>query len=750
MLFFYSIAIFVNAALLFLVQPMFARLVLPLLGGSPAVWNTSLVFFQAALLAGYAYAHASSRWLGVKRQVALHLILLLVPVFLLPIGIPAGWVPPADSNPIPWLLALLCVAVGLPFFVVSAGSPLLQKWFASSGHTTASDPYFLYAASNLGSMLALLAYPIFVEPLLHLPDQSRWWSVGYYLLFALTGLCAVFVWRGRQPEQGIADVETAEVTSPKEAPAEIALTWKRIARWVMLAFVPSSQMVSVTTYLTTDIAAIPLLWIIPLSVYLLSFIMAFARRPLLPHIFWARALPMILLPLIVAMMSGVNHPLTLLVPLHVVALFIVAMACHGALAEDRPPASHLTEFYLWISVGGVLGGAFNALLAPVIFKTVVEYPITLVLACLLGVKPDKANVETTAQVQAESKKPILDIALPLAVFVVTSVVILVLQSRGKLNNTESLGLMFGVPALLAFGFSRRPLRFALAVGGIMLAGRLFYKGGLENQVELYERSFFGVHRITVDAQKRHRMLLHGNTMHGLESLDPALQGEPLAYYGRSGPVGDLFRALSQSLPSFQNIGLVGLGAGSIAAYAQPGQQWSFYEIDPIVARVASDPQYFTFLRDCRAPHKIILGDGRLKLESVSDGSFDVLILDAYSSDALPMHLLTREAIKLYRRKCAPHGVLAFNISNRHLDIEPVIANLAHDAGLYAVTRVHQSLSKEELRIGKTSSQWMAVARRKEDLGALNQNDQWEKARADATVGVWTDNYSSLLKVFVWE
>ncbi len=381
MLLLYTIAIFVNASLLFLVQPMFARMVLPLLGGSPAVWNTALVFFQAALLAGYAYAHATSKWLGVKKQAVLHCVLLLIPLFLLPIAVPKGWTPPAETNPIPWLLALLTVSVGLPFFVVSAGSPLLQKWFAATGHKAADDPYFLYAASNLGSMMTLLGYPLFVEPSLHLADQSRLWSYGFGLLILLTFGAAFALWRSK----------ASEVKEPQESRITGSVpTNKRRWRWVMLAFVPSSLMVSVTTYISTDIAAIPLLWIIPLSLYLLSFIVAFASRPLVPPMAWVRALPIILLPLIVTIAARANHPLMILMPLHLLALFVVAMACHGALAQDRPSTDFLTEFYLWISVGGVLGGAFNALLAPVIFHSVVEYPITLVLACWLGLRAENS------------------------------------------------------------------------------------------------------------------------------------------------------------------------------------------------------------------------------------------------------------------------------------------------------------------------------------------------------------------------
>src|SRR2546422_345949 len=349
----YATTIFVTAALLFLVQPMFARMVLPLLGGWPAVWNTCLVFYQAALLAGYLYAHATTSWLGVRRQAALHVGLVLLPLLLLPIGIPSGWTPPAAASPIPWLLALLAVAVGLPFFVVSTTSPLLQKWFAGTGHPSAGDPYFLYAASNLGSMLGLLGYPVLLEPRLRLAEQSRLWSGGYLLLLVFTLACAVLLWRS--PVPALADPSRERLTG---------LAARRRLRWVLLALVPSSLMLSVTTFISADVEAIPLLWVIPLAIYLLTFVLVFARRPLVPHALMVRVLPIALLALVVVLVKRANQPLLLIMGLHLGAFFVAAMVCHGELARDRPPPAHLTEFYLWLSVGGVLGGGFNALAAP--------------------------------------------------------------------------------------------------------------------------------------------------------------------------------------------------------------------------------------------------------------------------------------------------------------------------------------------------------------------------------------------------
>jgi hypothetical protein len=351
----FGATIFVSASLLFLVQPMFARMALPLLGGAPAVWNTAMVFYQAVLLAGYAYAHVTMRWLGARRQAGLHLLILLVPLLVLPIALPAGWIPPGDTNPIPWLLALLAAAVGLPFFAVSATSPALQAWLAATGHPAARDPYMLYAASNVGSMLALLAYPVLVERFVHLDSQSRLWAWGYGILVGLAAGCALALWRagaahrGEEPGNG---ATTAPLAAAELGDADRPITPARRARWVLLAAVPSSLMLSVTTYLSTDIAAIPLLWIVPLAIYLLTFALVFGRRRLIPHRVWVELLPVALLPLVLVLVARANEPLLLVIPTHLVVFFVAAMVCHGELAQDRPDPRHLTAFYLRLAVGG--------------------------------------------------------------------------------------------------------------------------------------------------------------------------------------------------------------------------------------------------------------------------------------------------------------------------------------------------------------------------------------------------------------
>ncbi len=735
MLFVYAATIFLSAALLFLVQPMFARMALPLLGGSPGVWNTAMVFYQATLLLGYGYAHVTMTRLGVRRQAVLHLVLLLLPLSALPIGIASGWTPPTSANPIPWLLLLMTVAVGAPFFVVSTSSPVLQRWFAATGHPAAADPYFLYAASNAGSMLALLAYPVLLEPRLELVRQSRLWAVGYLLLVVLFAGCAWLLWRASKAPPVI---NTAAAGAAADAPEEsdAGLTRGQRLRWVLLSFVPSSLMLSVTTHLSTDVAPVPLLWIIPLALYLLTFILVFARRPLLPQALLVRAMPVtvVALALILAMRS--TQPLFLLIALHLISFFVIAMVCHGEIARHRPPTRHLTEFYLWMSVGGVLGGIFNALLAPLLFSAVAEYPLTLVLACLLAPRPE-GMVSTRRQ-------RLLDGALPLALGLLTVGLTKVVGVSAISSGQLALASIFGPPVLLAFFASRRPVRFGLGIAAILAAGSLW---PLDYSRALYvERSFFGVHRVTQGIVSANHFLIHGSTQHGMQSRDPARRREPLTYYYRTGPIGQMFAALP--VPAQGSVAVVGLGTGTLAAYGKKDQRWTFFEIDPAVERIARNPAFFTYLQDSSADIEVTLGDARLSLAR-SARKYDRIILDAYSSDAVPIHLITREALALYMSRLKENGVVAFHISNRHLDLEPVLAGLARDAGLICLIQRDMDIAAAESAAGKSISVWAIMARNRAHLGALAQDRRWTVAREQPNMALWTDNYSSIFRVFNW-
>ncbi len=547
MLFLFTFTIFLGALLLFWVQPMAGRMLLPLLGGVPAVWNTAMVFYQATLLAGYAYAHFATKQLGVRRQAALHLPLLLLPLLALPITIPHGWDPPTNHNPIPWLLTVLAVMVGLPFFIVSATSPLLQRWFSTSGHRDAHDPYFLYAASNCGSLLALISYPVLIEPHLRLSQQGRYWAIGYVVLLVFTGACGIWTWRTAR------NLILAAEPAPKTVVEQ--LTIQRRLRWIMLAFVPCSLMLSVTTYITTEVVPIPLMWVIPLGIYLLTFILVFAKRQLIPHRWMAWALPFAVV-ILVTMLGRMTlkgnsfEDLPWPMAVHFAGLFIVAMFCHGELAKDRPSVAHLTEFFLWISTGGVFGGIFNALLAPLIFPTVIEYPVTLLLACLL--LPQRRTEKTAKSARS------LDIVLPACLGLVTAALIQMVERSQISPPNFALALECVPPAVACLFFLCRPLRFALGALAILLASTLALRPEFHNM--LVSRSFFGIYKVELDPRADYiHIFRHGTTMHGMQSLDPKMRRVPLLYFSKSGPLGEVIGTLPKELK--QHVGVIGLGAG---------------------------------------------------------------------------------------------------------------------------------------------------------------------------------------------
>ena len=641
---------FVSAALLFLVEPMFAKMALPLLGGSAAVWTTCLVFFQITLMAGYAYAHGLMKLTGFRGQVAVHGVVLLASLPLLPIHVPTGWAPPAQPDPVWWLVRLLVVAVGLPFFALSATTPILQKWFARSGHASSGDPYFLYAASNSGSILGLLSYPFVLEPFLRLSEQRRLWTCGYGLFLLLAGISILWVWRFSLESIALDGAPKLDASMEKAAASEPEnLAQRQRFRWIAFAFIPSSLMLGVTTALTTDIPAIPLFWVLPLAIYLLTFVLVFARKSALSHVWLIRRMPFLILAAALPMVLKSVLPFAFFLLMELGALFVVAMVCHGELARDRPVPRHLTEFYFWVSAGGVLGGAFNALLAPAIFRTVAEFPIALVLAAI--VCPPLDAIEETSRDRA------FDYLLLLALGIAVAAGILGLQAKGVAPGRAYNLIIFAPSALLCLRFGKRPRRFAMGLAALILASQ-FYAGPYGHILHS-ERSFFGVYRVTNDVEKNCLVLLHGSTLHGEQSLDVSRACEPLAYYTRSGPIGQVFKAYQRS-PVENNVAVIGLGAGVMASYHQPGQQFTFYEIDPTVLHIAQNPRYFTYLSNCGASARVILGDARRSIPEAPPASYGMMVLDAFSGDSIPTHLLTREALALYLSKLAPHGILVYS------------------------------------------------------------------------------------------
>ena len=736
------LAMFVSATLLFLVEPMLAKMVLPMLGGSPAVWNTCLVFFQAVLLAGYLYAYAVTKWLGRRGQIVAHILLALTAFAVLPLHIPAGWTPPTESNPVFWVLGMLAVTVGLPFFILSGSTPLLQRWFAQSQHSAAKDPYFLYAASNVGSMVGLLGYPFLLEPALRLGTQSRLWMFGYMAYIALIVTCGALIWRTRSV-QVVAD---EVIAAPSHE--DTAASWRQRFRWIILAFVPSSAMMGVTTALTTNVPAIPLFWVLPLALYLLSFVLVFAKRPPISHSWVLRRLPLLLLFSLITFVSSVHLPLPILFTIYLTTLLAIAMECHGELALGRPQVSQLTEFYLWISVGGVLGGIFNSLLAPLIFPTVLEFPLILILAAWLRPAIDQKPEDSVTAKKSKRK----DLLYPLALGVCTAAFILGLPHLARLP-LDFLGplviTIVGALVVWCLGFGNRPVRFAAGLAALLIAGSLFT--GRDGSLRLVKRNFFGVLRVTNSPNGRFRYLIHGGTVHGVQSLDATKSREPLAYYSTTGPAGDIVRAMqakSDARGAKANWAVVGLGAGALACYERPADSLAFYEINPAVKEIALDPRSFTFLAECAPSAKIVLGDARLELNNAPDGSFDLIVLDACSGDMIPMHLVTREALAMYLRKLAPGGMIAFHTSNLYLTLGPTIGALAKDAGLVASIRT-ATVMPQQVDDGVFPSQWIVMARGPADLGGLAQNLQWQPIEVKPGARVWTDDYSDLLHIINW-
>jgi hypothetical protein len=740
--------LFLSAALLFSVQPMVAKMALPLVGGSPAVWCTCMVFFQAALLAGYTYAHATTTLLGVRRQALLHAGLIMLPLLRLPFGITADATRSlsAAENPTGWLLGVLVTTVGLPFFMVSTSAPLLQRWFARTGHSAGTDPYFLYGASNLGSLLALLAYPLVVEPTLRVTMQRMAWATGYGLLVALTLACALVVSRSKdlmvRRSNDLGQSQSKDLVGRSANASATAALLDRVQigqwlRWVALASVPSSLMLGVTTHVSTDIASVPLWWVIPLALYLLSFILTFARRPPLPHAWMVRALPMaaVMLALAMSVSFGIQP---ILIPIHLVTFFLAAMVCHGELARSRPARQHLTAFYLALSVGGVLGGIFNALVAPIVFDRVAEYPLALFLACLFlpVTRPDPGG----------PWRRTLDVAIPIGMCVLLWGLVHWISGRPDASQRYLVAkVLFGLAAVACFSLKDRPIRFALGIGAILLAGET--SAGDLGRVLHQHRNYFGVLRVTYVAAGNYHRLIHGHTLHGQQSLDPERRHEPLTYYHRTGPIGQVFDAF-RTRPPRPDVAVVGLGAGTLACYAEPGQRWTFYEIDPAVERVARRSGYFTFLEDCRADStEVILGDARLRLADAPAHGFGLLVFDAFSSDAIPTHLLTREAIRLYRSKLAGGGMIAFHISNRFIDLAPVLGALARDAELRCLIRRDLDVSPAEVARGKAASVWAVMAERDEDLNGLGVDGNWQSPQIHRGEAVWTDDFSSVIEHF---
>jgi SAM-dependent methyltransferase len=724
----FTLTTFANAALLFLLEPLFSKLVLPALGGSSAVWTTCMMTYQGILLAGYVYVHLGCRWLGVRRHAAVHLALLGASLFFLPVTLARGWTPPTEGTPVFWLLGLLLASIGLPFFCLSAGAPLVQRWFTGTGHPRRDDPYFLYAASNVGSMAALLAYPLAVEPLLGLRTQALTWSGAFGALGLAFAGCAVALWR--------APVRAEDAATPAGLPFP-AIGRARRARWLALSAVPSSLLLGVTAHLSTDVAPVPLLWVVPLALYLLTFVWAFAPRARGPGGGTVRAARLLTLPLVVTLGLGWSVSLPVMVVWEFTAFTLIAAICHARLAADRPPVSALTEYYVWVSFGGLLGGAFNALAAPLLFNGLYEYPIALVAGVALALA-DPAPPSQAGR-RARWWRDAL-VALAVGVLAWACARGLLVRFGPNVPPVNALiGAALGV-VLLACSSSAFRLAAACAAVFVALAAA---RGGSDGEV-LRTRSFYGAYRVLRSRADGRpvNVLFHGSTVHGAQFTDPALAREPLTYYARTGPVGDAFAALPARVTGGR-VAAVGLGTGSLACYAVPGARWTFVEIDPLMVELAARSGHFDYVARCAPGAGMRVGDARLVLTGAPDASYDLLVLDAFTSDAVPTHLLTREAFGVYARLLAPGGVLLVHATNRYLQLDRVVAGGAAAVGLTGWTRRSAATPADVARL-VAPARWIALARDEADLGRLTARPGWH--RLDAPPAVWADDFSNVVSI----
>jgi hypothetical protein len=759
---------FLSALLLFSVQPMFAKMVLPVLGGSPSVWAVAIFFFQAALLVGYCYAHFLIAHASTPHTGLIHLAVCLLAFVALPIGLPSSWGEPPPGEPYLWQIGLFAVAIGLPFVAVSANAPLLQAWFARTGHPHGHDPYFLYAASNLGSLIALLGYPFVLEPAFGLRELSRLWSWGFLVL--VLALALVFaVMRICQAQLG--EEKAGAAVSPSAESGAIKPTWPDRLGWIGLALVPSALLTAFTTHVTTDVASAPLLWVLPLALYLLTFVLVFRDKPLIPR-------PVLLYLHLAAVafalltLSQTKHETWFLTATAgVLVFFTSAMVAHRTLFEARPAARYLTEFYLWMSFGGALGGLSAALIAPKIFSEVFEYPLLLALsmacrpgvfdiaalrrvagsiAALLGRIAPVPERWRTGEMTENDKQNALVLWLIAAGGILTIYWLPWAINRlgisvGEWGTTPVVVALLVVVLLAEF---RRPTRQFIAA--LLVFCALVWLPSAVKRGEA-QRSYFGVYRVQTADDGAYHTLIHGTTLHGAQRIrddegNPVDDPTPATYYYPNSPMAQTINKVRERLGQKKGTyGVIGLGSGSLACHSKEGETWRIFEIDPVIIGIASNPRYFTFLKHCMPKPDIVLGDARLTMAKQKDGAFDLIIVDAFSSDAVPVHLMTAEAIRLYLDKLTPDGVALLHISNRYLDLDSVLG-----ATVQVVPGAHGILVSDDTADGSYAQSTSTVVLFAKSAEALEPFRTFEGVAEldDGDLKPWTDDYSDILGPFL--
>lgn len=716
--------ILLGSFLLFLVQPMIARIALPRLGGTPAVWNSAMLVYQALLLGGYAYAHLLGR-LTPRAQGRVHLAILLAAAVFLPIGL-NDRVLPVGAEPAIWVPWLFAISIGPLFFAVSAQAPLVQRWFAIV--RSGEEPYALYAASNVGSFAGLIAFPLLVEPLMPVTSQRWLWSGGYVALVVMVVSCIRLL-----PASGAqSGVDAAQHSAGKKAAAPDFARW---LTWIVLGLVPSGLMLATSTFISTDLLAMPLLWVLPLALYLLSFSVAFASNRTLADAI-TRYAPMTMIVFGGILMGGVTTAALLAVFIALMVLFVVSVSLHTRLFRLRPTPAHLTSFYLAMSFGGALGGVFSGLVAPVIFDWTWEYPILILATGLL--MPQSFLAQQVARLWLMPRSRLIAIVI----YVVVLAILFVLALGPIANDRASPFLLPTFVAISLLGIvaigARLPYMVVLASGLALFGGLQALNLSIRSNARV--RSYFGVYTVA-DAPRR-RTLIHGTTVHGVQLAgNPTRERTPTTYYVPGSGVGRVMTLAPVLYGPAARIGVVGLGTGTLACYHRPGQRWRFYEIDPTMVRIARRSR-FTFLSRCAPDTPVVIGDARLSLEQQADATLDVLALDAFSSDAVPMHLLTLEAFDTYGRVLSSRGTLAVHISNRYLNLVPVVAAAARAGGWHAAILNYTPDPFEE---DASKSAWVVMTRNADVFDAIRHDGgEWAYVRPRSGFHAWTDDYGTIL------
>lgn len=750
------LAMALGSATMFAVQPMIGKLLAPWLGSVPAVWTTCLLFFQVVLLAGYAYVHWLTKARSMRRQLLLHGTLIVAAALTLPLRLPEWMMNhiPANAFHSIWIFATLILAVGGPAFVLATTAPLIQAWFGSTNHRLASNPYPLYIASNSGSLLGLLSYPFIVEPTLTLSAQRTLWSICWLVYIGLLLVVALLCWQQRR--------ETGPSFLPPPRPQDHTACRRKESnlgeklRWIGLSFVPSSLLLGVTSHLTMDIAAMPLLWTIPLALYLFSWTVSFTDVAPELHRAIRWTTPLAVITAVFLWSANFHDQTRLVLTLHLIAFFLICWSMHRKLYESRPERTQLTSFYMAIASGGAFGGLFNAIVAPAIFSGLAEYPLALVASLLFlpGVPIFKSKIA--------------GLSTPFGLWQQGVILVLVVVCTAVLSKYAQHCILWKIwdlspiathlawtveqvakwaeyslpliPALLLFG---RPRLQAIAIVTALLVGSWLKDS---SDILLRERSFFGV--LTVLRSSNHgttHNLIHGGILHGEQwrsSSDDRL--EPRSYYHKEGPLGDVMDILASHKDSF-HIAAVGLGTGSVAAYGQPNRPITFFEIDRIVEAIARNPNYFSYVNDCLqrgGPVDVRIGDARVTMAKTKE-VFDVIVVDAFSSDSIPLHLITREAIDVWFHHLKSDGVIAFHISNRYIELAPVLGNAAVAFGVNSLIR--EDIEGDPVK-GRGASYWVVLTASPESASWFAQREGWSACPGRPSLDVWTDEYASILPV----